>query len=243
VPGLNGFNAEVRAAVDPSSAPGDTRIIVATRTPLVLVYDSATGRTRAGPALPLGVIGVVDVAFAKDGDLLFAASIPSQLHPGESDAAIVRCPGGTDCSLALTAFDSEFAIVVSPTVSTDAAVVAWNTDSLYISRDSGATFTSTAVPSGGAITAVALSQTFATDGTMTVGLWSTSRSAPWRGFTSDNGGAAFASRQDDGLRWIQVNAMLILPDGHELNAVATMSSPLFGIRCSLDGGRHWSLSC
>jgi RNA polymerase sigma-70 factor (ECF subfamily) len=229
------------AAVDPRSTAGHARVLIATSAPMI--YDATANALAPGPLLPVGITGIHDVAFGTNGDLVFAAVGPDALAAGLQDGMVVRCPGGVACARTLTiAGDPVVNLRLAPTAGAGGAVFAWTTHSIHVSRDGGSTFEPIVVGHDDALSTLVLAPDFASSGTITLSTLPTARASDL--LVSSNSGASFAVVPQSGPLAHGVASLVILPDGHELAALATLDGPTgFGIRCSTDRGSQWGMTC
>ena len=230
------------AAVDPRSATGSTRVLIAAQVPVV--YDAATGGLSAGPALPAGVTAPVDVAYLSGGEAVFSAD---RLDPAANtlqDGVIVACPASRPCSVTLVAPDRPVIDLAAPSApSAPGAIVAWSSAWVAVSRDGAASFHDVALPGSAPIDSVTLGP-----GPSPVHLVVAQRSSVQGDdhlLQSPDGGASFAALSTPGQSFGHVGDAVLLPDGHELVALTQPpgEGSSFGIRCSSDGGSRWSATC
>jgi len=233
------------AAILPSSPVGAARVLLGA-VPLTF-YDAGSGLLSAGPALPPQVTAVTDVAFlGSDKEIAVAAQQVDPLAPGQQDGVILRCDT-VSCQVG-SAFPGQLGLrlAVSPAVGSDQTIVAYRGTMVMISRDLGRSFESLATSSDGGLASVAFDPAYASDGRLLVGGWDGPVAArrPLLLESSDRGHTLQRVSEAGLPAALQLSELAVLPDGHFIGALAVPDGTgAFGLRCSVDSGRHWALAC
>lgn len=231
------------AAMEPGAPSGQGRIVLAT-TP-VLIYNEATGLASAGPTLPPGTAAVSDVQFTADGQhVVIGGQRVDPVAPGQADAVVMVCSLTACPSGAVFPGVQPGRVFVSPTEATDRTLGIQLGSKVVLSRDDGVTFSELKSPDLGSVFALGLGPSFATGRVLVIA--GRSRSHPTLSIVleSVDGGVTMTAVAGAGLPQRPIGAINLLPDGHWLMGLE--SSDLtgdFGIRCSMDSGRHWGHSC
>ena len=228
------------AAIDPTSAVGAARVFIAAQVPLI--YDAATGRVHAGPALPVGITAPLDVAYGSGKDVIMTANQADPAANSLQDGVVVACPNEQACRVTLVdASQPALNLAASPHGGEAATLFVWSTTGVRGSRDDGISFSTVPTPAASPVHAVAMAMDFASNARLVVAQGTASSD---KLLESLNAGASFATVNPAGLTQIVSASLVLLPDGREMAAVATSTVAAgFGIRCSADGGVHWARAC
>jgi RNA polymerase sigma-70 factor (ECF subfamily) len=230
------------AAIDPTSPAGDARVFIAAQAPLI--YNAASGKVQAGPTLPPGITAPTDVSYVGGRDVVIAANQVDPMANTLQDGVVVACPFEQGCHVTVVdTTQPALNLAVSPHSASGDTLFVWSPSELRASRDHGASFTAIPIPPGGLIHTVATPMSEALGQRLVVAEGAGS-SADDRLLQSLNAGNSFARVDPIGLAQVVTASLLLLPDGHEIAAVATSTGTVgFGIRCSADGGMRWARSC
>lgn len=233
------------AAVVPDSPAGDARVLIGTDPPTV--YSARSGAITPGPLLPPGITELDDVAFAGgSGHLVVTGMRVDPAGIGYQDAVVVDCAHACGSILAAP-HEGALHLSVSPDFPTDGTYFAYSSQHVYVSRDGGQTIAALAVSLSGSVSTFALSPRYGQDGRAVLSTYTLDAALQPRPAVAVSHDAArdFASTAASGLPASYMVSSLSMTDDNRM--FATLSGPdstgLFGIRCSIDGGYVWRLSC
>lgn len=229
----------LRAAIQPSAAPGNAQITVASA-PLV-VYSEASRSISRGPTLPAGVVKIDDLSYLGDGaHLVIAAERLDPSAPGQTDGVLTTCDASRCASGAVFAGKSPSVVRASPTESADGTIVASVGGKLWLSRDAGASYANRPLPSEAVVADLAFDPYFARTPTMIVDTLNTQSKSVLLQSVARDGNFAPVPLAGLGTSTL-INAVSMLPNGDLL--IAPQDADNLGVRCSSDDGRSWQMSC
>ena len=225
------------AAIDPTSTPDDTRVVLAT--PQIVVYHSQSGLFTPGPTVPAGLGVPSSILPTTDGAVLIAVQQPSAQQVRGWTTVVERCPALGPCSQVLEVPGAGVNLVPSASFAFDHSLAAFTSSHAYLSSDGGVHFremaTGVAAPTLSSITLVTTSAcpstcVFAT-GVSLAGGYNT---------LSVDGGATFSHL---GALLSPVLASGFLGDGNLLAGLQQPDVQGLGARCSSNLGVSWALYC
>ncbi len=249
--GGNSFHVVVPRADFPAAVPGGAAgkakimTVVADDTAFA-VYDEATGLVAPGPSIPAGIVSVIQPTFA-DANTMFVPALtaqeeaglnsgptnwPSCLLQGCVNEEILRCTL-TACTDVATVDFGVIQVSVSPDYATDHTIAA----GLFVSRDSGDTFTRITGVSG-----LFQSEAFVADAPTgpELVLDTTSGGMPFVADTVTQvvfSGASYTTTSNAAPTYL-MQSMAWSPDGHLWNAGNAQNAR--GPFCSSDDGVTWT---
>jgi RNA polymerase sigma-70 factor (ECF subfamily) len=231
------------AALDPRSAPGDTRILLAFAQPVV--YSEASGTVSPGPVLPLGYGSPDSAAYlGHTGTVLLTAETAQSWAGPTPDGAVLRCDPGAPCSSVFSSPGETLHLAVSPDFDSDGTVVAYSPHRVYVSRDGGHSFhDATPTGLGGQYVILHMALGSVPGCASTCMLVSTTRldgTPLGQLLVSPDGGGSYTA-----LPITQpFGPLAILGDGHLLGGLWTAAKDgMAGLYCSRDGGTQWARTC
>jgi len=228
------------AAVDPTSAPGDTRVLVAAAQPVV--YSAGTGRITPGPSLPAG-LGQPDSAtfLGHSGMVLLAAQSVDSVVPSSAQAVVVRCAVAGACVSVFQVPGTRLSLAVSPAFDSDHTVVAYSSSHVYVSHDGGVSFGDATPALSGSIRDVALgSGADCTSTCLVVATTWVAGTEQGQLLLSDDGGATYGVVDAA----TPIRSVTFLGDDRLLAGRDTPDAGgQWGVRCSADDGESWGSTC
>jgi RNA polymerase sigma-70 factor (ECF subfamily) len=221
------------SAVAPGSAPGLAHVAVVQGT--VWMYQQATGRLAAGPALPAGI--VAESAMFASPDVLLIVGQQYQVLPAPHRVpVIVRC--NSNACASTTAFeDPDVRLATGPPGS---PLLAYSSKRVYRSTDLGTSFTSILDAGADSITAVATASLFA--GQLRTVVAELSAAGAPRLVIGDPSTGAWSTLPtallDGG-----VTAIAPFGDGRIASAVTLGPQGGYGLRCLAELASSWRPAC
>lgn len=239
------------AAMDPTSPPGDARILLGGSP--VTVYHAGSHTITLGPPIPPQLF-VLSIAYVGDGQHVVAAGGEYTVHPSTdpnavstSDTVIETCNGNTCSETYRKSGGLGGTIYVSPTASVDHTLYVFN-GSLLQSTDGGLTFAVLPTPTEvqGFMENLVLGPDFATTHEMLVQSFAGISTGPdWDLYRSTDGGQTLTQLPHTGVSPENSLPGLALLPNDEITAGNDNFNPFVygGVLCSTDHGQSFSRSC
>ncbi|MHB8718207.1 MAG: RNA polymerase sigma factor [Candidatus Dormibacteria bacterium] len=224
------------AAVDPTSAPGQLRLLVGG--PAMLWYNTTTGGLTPGPVLPATMTGVTSLFVGAGGAVLASGYEQDPLTLRGEDAVLLRC--APSC-VTLDTEPGALALTITPSadVARDGGLIAYSARELLTSNDGGATFRATSLSSADSAMSIE-----PLGGGALLGIWAEPDGrerlgvVPAAAPTVDTVGAPILGAQP-----AFFSVIIGLPDRWFVALYFTGAPADLGILCSTDHGAHWVASC